>query len=323
MAGQVAGFRGPASVTRFAGGQSNPTFRVSTPGRDYVVRRQPFGQLVKGAHAVDREARVMLALGTVGFPAPRVLALCEDPVVIGSLFYVMELVEGRVFWDGTFSQVPHDERRLCMEAMVSTLAELHNVDPVAVGLGDFGRHGGYFARQVKRWSTQYREDPLAGTYADMDFLADWLADNIPAADATALVHGDFRCDNLIFHPEQPRVVAVLDWELSTLGDPLVDFAYHLMMYHVPDFVPWGLAGRDLAAFGLPGPEAYAARYCALTGRATLPDLRPYLVLNLFRFAAIVHGIKGRQLRGNAASAEASTLVDRLADFARIGRSLAD
>lgn len=204
---------------------------------------------------------------------------------------------------------------------MGALAALHRLEPDAIGLGDYGRGGNYFERQLALWTRQYRADELAGPYADMDFLAEWLAENVPEGGETKVVHGDYRCDNMIFHPTEPRILAVLDWELSTLGDPLVDFAYHLMMYRVPGFVAWGLADRDLRALGLPTEQDYVTSYCERTGRGKLPDLRPYLALNLFRFAAIVHGIKGRLLRGNASSAEAGKLVERIGDFARIGRDL--
>jgi aminoglycoside phosphotransferase (APT) family kinase protein len=322
MHDHVAGFSGPLSISQFAGGQSNPTFRLETPGARYVMRRKPPGQLLKGAHAVDREARVMQALEQTGFPVPHVHAVCVDDTVIGSWFYVMDMVEGRIFWDGTFPDVPQVERKAYFDAMNATQAKLHGLDPEAIGLGDYGRAGGYFERQVKLWTRQYRDDETAGRYDDMDYLSEWLADHVPPDGQTAIVHGDFRCDNMIFHPQRPEVLAVLDWELSTLGDPLVDFAYHLMMFRVPGWMPWGLHGKDLAALGLPSEQSYMAAYFDRTGRATAPDLRPYLALNLFRFAAIVHGIKGRMLRGNASSAEAGALVGHLADFAAIGRHIA-
>jgi aminoglycoside phosphotransferase (APT) family kinase protein len=322
MQDNVAGFSGPLSIRQFAGGQSNPTFRLETPAACYVMRRKPPGQLLKGAHAIDREARVMRALSTTGFPVPHVHALCADDEVIGSWFYVMDMVDGRIFWDSAFPSLEPDESRACFDAMNATIAQLHSLEPDTLGLGDYGRHGGYFERQVKLWSRQYREDEAAGRYGDMDFLCEWLAENIPTDGQTTIVHGDFRCDNMIFHPRRPEVLAVLDWELSTLGDPLVDFAYHLMMYRVPAWMPWGLAGRDLAALGLPDETAYVAAYCRRTGRVEMPDLRPHLALNLFRFAAIVHGIKGRMLRGNASSSEAGALVERIGDFAAIGRAIA-
>ena len=322
MEANVAGFRGPLTISQFAGGQSNPTFKLESPGGKYVMRRKPPGKLLKGAHAVDREARVIAALSKAGFPVPYVHALCTDDSVIGSWFYVMDMLEGRIFWDGTFADQPKADRAAYMDAMNSTQAQLHTYDPVAIGLGDYGKHEAYFARQLKVWTRQYHADEDAGRYEDLDFLVEWLADNIPPDGRTSVVHGDYRCDNMVFHPTRPEVIGVLDWELSTLGDPLVDFCYHLMMYRVPSGIPWGLAGHDLAELGLPREEDYIASYCQRMGIASPPDLKPYLALNLFRFAAIVHGIKGRMLRGNASNDGAADMVPYIDIFARIGREVA-
>jgi aminoglycoside phosphotransferase (APT) family kinase protein len=319
----VAGFARPLSLKKFAGGQSNPTFLLTTPQARYVLRRQPLGPLLKGAHAVDREARVMKALAAAGFPVPRVHALCTDPEVIGSWFYVMDFADGRIFWDGALPDIPREERAAYQFAMASTIAELHTLDPVALGLEDYGRTGGYFQRQLDRWTRQYRADDAAGRLADMDAVADWLQANVPADGGTRLVHGDYRIDNLVFAPDEPRIIAVLDWELSTLGDPLVDVAYNLLMYRVPSALPWGLADRDLAALGLPDERSYIADYCRRTGRDDIPDLDTYIVFNLFRMAAIIHGIKGRMLRGNAASADAGAMVAHLDLLARTARSIAE
>ena len=319
----VAGFTGPLSLKKFDGGQSNPTFLLTTPGCCYVLRRQPLGPILKGAHAVDREARVMAALAGASFPVPRVHALCTDPTVIGSAFYVMDFVEGRIFRDGGMPDVPTGERGAYQSAIAATLAELHSHDPAALGLSDYGRSERYFERQLHRWAAQYRADELAGRYADMDIVADWLEARVPAEAATCLVHGDYRIDNLVFHPSEPRIIAVLDWELSTIGDPIVDFAYNAMMFRVPCAMPWGLADRDLRALGLPDEATYVAEYCRRTGRENIPDLDIYIVFNLFRMAAIIHGIKGRMLRGNAASAEAASMVAHLDLLARIARETAD
>lgn len=323
MGRHVDGFAGPVDVTRFSGGQSNPTYRLATPGRDYVLRRRPGGPLLSGAHRIDREARVMTALGGEGFPVPTVHALCEDDGVVGSAFYVMDMVPGRIFWDGGLPGLAREERAACYDAMNATIAALHGFAPDAIGLGDYGRPAGYLARQIALWSRQYREDTEAGRSDDMDMLAEWLPAHVPEGDEVAVVHGDFRIDNLIFAADAPRVAAVLDWELSTLGHPLVDFAYHLMMYRVPSIIPWGLADRDLAALGIPSEAEYLALYCARTGRDAIPDLDFFLAFNLFRFAAIVHGIKGRMARGNAASAEAGALVRHLDLFAALARELAE
>ncbi|CAN0625298.1 Phosphotransferase family protein [Burkholderia multivorans] len=310
MAAHVDGFAGPMQVQQFKGGQSNPTYRLQTPARNYVLRRKPSGTLLKGAHAIEREARVMSALQTTGFPVPHVYGLCEDASVIGSSFYVMAMVEGRIFWDASFSGLPRESRAAMLDAMNDTLARLHRVDPVAVGLGDYGRTGHYIERQIARWSTQYLEDELAGRNPDMDRLVEWLPQHIPPGDETAIVHGDFRVDNMIFHPSEPRVVAVLDWELSTLGHPLADFAYHAMMFRMPPDILGGLADVDLKAHGLPDEAQYVDAYCRRTGRAGIPGLDFYVAFNLFRFAAILHGIRGRVARGTAASADARAMSSR-------------
>ncbi|MET0986042.1 MAG: phosphotransferase family protein [Steroidobacteraceae bacterium] len=304
LAEHVEAFAGSLQVTQFKGGQSNPTFQLTTPSRSYVLRRQPAGQLLKGAHAVDREARVMSALASVGFPVPRVYALCRDPDVLGSMFFVMDKVSGRIFWDASFSALPRAERARYQDAMNDTLARLHSVDVDAVGLRDFGRPDNYMSRQIDRWSKQYLDDPETGRNRDMDAVIEWLQARVPSQHDVSIIHGDFRVDNMIFHPELPQVVAVLDWELSTLGDPIADFAYHLMMYRLPPRITGGLAGVDLAAQGLLDEEEYIRRYCRRTGRDHIEDVRFYLVFNLFRFASILHGIKGRIRRGTAASASA-------------------
>ncbi|WP_109807506.1 phosphotransferase [Sphingosinithalassobacter portus] len=323
MGANVPGFRGPLSVEQFAGGQSNPTFKLTAPSGRYVMRRKPAGQLLKGAHAVDREARVMRALESAGFPVPHVHALCTDDTVIGSWFYVMDMVEGRIFWDGSFPGVDAEQKRAHQDAMGATLAALHGFDPEAIGLGDYGRPGRYLQRQIDRWSRQYREDTLAGATADLDFLVEWLPEHAPENEETRVVHGDFRIDNMIFHPSEPRVIAVLDWELSTLGHPLVDFTYNLMMYRVPGTIPWGLADRDLAALNLPSEAEYVAAYCERTGRARIDHLDVYIVFNLFRLAAIIHGIKGRMLRGNASSPDAAAMVANMDILAAIARRIAE
>ena len=316
MAANVDGFAGPLTVEQFKGGQSNPTYRLSTPTRNYVLRRKPPGELVKGAHDVLREARILSALADTPMPVAPVHGICADDGVIGTPFFVMGLVEGRIFWDATFPDVPTAERWAYFDAMNATLAALHSVDYESVGLGDYGRPGNYFARQIARWTRQYREDADAGRDADMDALVDWLPANIPAGDETSIVHGDFRCDNMIFHPTEPRVLAVLDWELSTLGHPLADFAYHAIMYRMPPDIVAGLGGADLAALGIPSEADYIAAYCAGTGRAGMPDYDFYVAFNFFRLAAIFHGIKGRVIRGTAASAHAK---ERAAAFPRLAR----
>jgi len=316
MARHVDGFAGPLRVEQFKGGQSNPTYRLSTPRQDYVLRRKPPGTLLKGAHDVLREARVLTALAATDVPVARVYGVCEDDAIIGTAFYVMAMVEGRVIWDATFPDVSRADRPRYFDAMNTTIAALHRVAPVAVGLGDYGRPGNYFARQIARWSAQYLGDGQAGRDPDMDALVEWLPANIPDGDESSIVHGDFRCDNMIFHPTEPRVLAVLDWELSTLGHPLADFAYHALMYRMPPDIVAGLAGADLAALGIPTERDYVAAYCAKTGRSAMPDYQFYVTFNFFRLAAIFHGIKGRVIRGTAASLHAR---ERAANFPRLAR----
>ena len=318
MANSVEVFAGPLSVEQFRGGQSNPTYKLVTPARSYVLRRKPPGKLLPGAHAVDREYRVITALGAQGFPVARTYGLCLDESVIGTAFYVMELVEGRIFWNVTFPEVPRAERPAYFDAMNATLAALHGIDPEAAELGDYGKPGNYFARQIGRWSKQYLEDEEAGRVAEMDRLVAWLPENIPADEPQPrVIHGDFRCDNMIFHPTEPRVLAVLDWELSTLGHPLADFSYHLMMYRMPEGMSSGLAGLDLAALNIPSEADYVAAYCRRTGRDGITNLDFYVAFNLFRLAGIVHGIKGRVARGNASSAHAAAMATSLEPLAAL------
>lgn len=318
MRANVRNYAGPLAVEQFKGGQSNPTYRLVTPGRNYVLRRKPPGLLLQSAHAVDREYRVITALYGAGFPVAETFGLCTDESVIGTWFYVMDCVDGRVIWDGTFPDVPTAERHLYFDAMNETMARLHGIDAQAVGLGDFGKPGNYFARQIGRWSRQYLEDEAAGRVADMDRLVEWLPANIPDGDEVAIVHGDYRCDNMIFHPTEPKVLAVLDWELSTLGHPLADFSYHLMMYRMPATGTVGLVDCDLAALNIPSEADYVAAYCRRTGRdpqAVAANMDFYVAYNMFRLAAIVHGIRGRVVRGTASNAHAramATTVEPLA-----------
>ena len=315
MADHVAGFRGPLTVEQFNGGQSNPTYKLVTPGKAYVLRRKTPGQLLKGAHAVEREAKVLTGLAKADFPVARVEGLCTDDEVIGTWFYVMEMVEGRIFWDATVPGVPAEERAAIFDAMNATIAQLHMVDYQGVGLGDYGRPGNYFERQIARWSRQYLDDADAGRDPHMDRLIEWLPANIPSGDdATSITHGDFRIDNIIFHPTEPRVLAVLDWELSTLGHPGADFAYHAMMYRMPPQIVAGLGGADVATLGIPSEADYVSAYCARTGRSGMPGYDFYVAFNFFRLAAIFHGIKGRVVRGTASSAQAQDRVKVLPDL---------
>lgn len=318
----VEGYAGPLTVEQFKGGQSNPTYKLITPTRSYVLRRKPPGPLLKGAHAVDREARVQMALATAGFPVPKVHALCTDESVLGTAFYVMDAVEGRIFWDATFPQVSRDRRPAYFDAQNRTLAQLHSIDPKAVDLDDYGRATGYLQRQITRLSQQYEQDTLAGRDDNMDHLIEWLKAHVPSDDRVSIVHGDYRCDNLIFHPTEPRVIAVLDWELSTLGNPLADFAYHALMYHVPPRVVAGFADANLAELNIPSEAAYAAAYAARLGIDAIPDYRFYVAFSLFRLAAIFHGIKGRVMRGTAVSANAKERAKAFEWLARVGWSQA-
>jgi aminoglycoside phosphotransferase (APT) family kinase protein len=317
MEENVPGFAGPLTVEQFRGGQSNPTYKLTTPGRAYVLRRKPPGTLLASAHAVDREYRVISALSGAGFPVPRTQGLCTDEAVIGTWFYVMDMVQGRIFWNTAFPGVAKGERALYFDAMNATIADLHNLDPAAIGLGDFGRPGNYFARQIARWSKQYLEDIDAGRDPHMDRLIEWLPDNIPPGDKVAIIHGDFRCDNMIFDANEPKVIAVLDWELSTLGHPLADFSYHAMMYRMPPALVTGLAGLDLEALGIPSEAQYTAAYCRRTGRDCIPAMDFYIAFNMFRLAAIMHGIKGRIVRGTAASDHAHATADMFEPLAAL------
>ncbi|MGD9597763.1 MAG: phosphotransferase [Steroidobacteraceae bacterium] len=320
LATRIAGFSGPLAVRQFKGGQSNPTYLLRTPARNYVLRRKPPGRLLASAHAIDREYRVVTALGAhTPVPVARTYALCTDDAVIGSWFYVMDQVDGRVFWDPTLSGLPRDARRGHYDAALAALASLHRIDPAAVGLADYGRAGGYLPRQIARWTRQYHEDEAAGRIEAMDRLIDWLPRHLPAAEPpAAVVHGDYRLDNLIFDATRPRVLAIIDWELSTLGDPLADFAYYLMGWRMPSLSLPGLAGRDLPALGLPTEAECVADYCRLTGREALPDLGFYIAFCMFRLAGIFHGIRGRVLRGTAVSARAreyAAHTDAMAELA--------
>jgi aminoglycoside phosphotransferase (APT) family kinase protein len=305
LGAHVAPLDGPLEAAQFKGGQSNPTYLLAAGRQRYVLRRKPPGKLLPSAHAVDREYRVISALAGTGVPVARALALCEDEAVIGTAFYVMEYVSGRVFWDPRLPELAPAERGAVHDEINRVIASLHGVDPNAVGLGDYGRTGEYIARQVARWTRQYQASETEKIPA-MDRLIEWLPQNIPPGDETRIVHGDYRIDNVIFHPSEARILAVLDWELSTLGHPLADFAYHCMVWRIPPGVFRGLGGLDLAALGIPTEREYVAAYCRRTGRAGIEPghWEYYLVYNMFRIAAIVQGVMARALQGNASSAQA-------------------
>src|SRR5579863_8591014 len=300
----VPGFHGPLVATKFPTGQSNPTYLIETPTRRYVLRRKPPGKLLKSAHAVDREFRVLSALHGVGFPVPRPLALCADDGVIGSAFYLMEHVEGRIFWDPALPELPRAERAEIFDEMSARLAELHRIDIAAVGLSDYGKPGNYFARQLQRWTEQYRASETE-TIADMDRLIAWLGERVPADDGrVALVHGDWRIDNMIFAPNAPRLIAVLDWELSTLGHPFADLAYQCMQWRFPNSGSFrGLGGVDRGPQGLPTESEYVAAYCRRAGLSGIPDWTFLIAFSFFRSIAIVQGVYKRSLDGNASNPE--------------------
>ena len=303
-AAHVEGYAGPSKAIKFPTGQSNPTYRIETPGASYVLRRKPPGKLLKSAHMVEREFRVLRALEGAGFPAPRALALCEDESVAGSVFYLMAHVEGRIFWNPALPGSTREERAGIYDAMNRGLAQLHAIDVAKVGLSDFGKPGNYFARQTQRWSEQYRLSETE-TIPEMNRLIDWLVANMPPDDGrVSLVHGDYRIDNMIFAHRSPKLLAVLDWELSTLGHPFADLAYQCMHWRLPgDDEFRGLGGVDRAALGLPSDEAYVADYCRRTGIDGVAHW-PFLVaFSFFRYAAIAQGVYKRALDGNASNPE--------------------
>ena len=305
---KVAGFKGPLTAEKFAGGQSNPTFKIMAASGEYVLRRKPPGELLKSAHAVDREYRVLSALANTEVPVAEVYHLCEDDSVIGSMFYLMEFKAGTVFWDPALPDMSNAERGAIFDQMNQVLVDLHSVDVHKVGLADYGRPSNYFSRQTDRWSKQYRASELE-TIGDMDRLMEWLPQNMPADDGKlVLVHGDFRLDNIMFHPSEPRPLALLDWELSTLGHPYADLAYQCMQLRLDnDSVLAGLGGIDRQALGLPSEEDYVALYCQRMGLENIPNWNFYVVFSMFRFAAILQGVAKRAQEGNASSDKASRM----------------
>jgi aminoglycoside phosphotransferase (APT) family kinase protein len=300
----VGGFKGPIEVTQFKGGQSNPTYLLDAPSGRYVLRRKPPGKLLPSAHAIDREFRVISALYGQGVPVARPLALCLDENIVGTPFYLMAHVDGRVFWDPRLPELGPPERRAVYDAMNQTIAKLHTFDYRALGLEDWARPGNYVARQIARWSQQYRASETEKIPA-MDRLIDWLPAHVPEPSGTSIVHGDYRIDNLIFDQASPRILAVVDWELSTVGDPLADFAYHVMYWRLEPDLFRGLSGVDFEGLNIPGEAEYVASYCARTGREQIPHWDFYIAYNMFRIAAILQGIMGRVQTGTAASEHAA------------------
>lgn len=316
MTANVEGFEAPVTIKKFKGGQSNPTYLLTTANKKYVLRRKPPGKLLPSAHAVEREYKVMTALSAQGFPAPKTYALCEDPEIIGTPFFLMDFVEGRIFWDSSLPEAAKKERAPLYYALVDTLADLHMVDYQAAGLGDFGKPGNYFERQITRWSKQYQAAETE-EIKEMNALIDWLPTAIPADDAVSIVHGDYRFDNAIMHPTEPKTLAVLDWELSTLGHPLADFTYFLMAWHFPRSVRGGLAGLDINELGIPSLEDIVARYSLRTGRDGVADLDFCLSYNMFRLASIAQGVYARALQGNASSPQAIEMGKQIQPLAAL------
>ena len=324
MRTNVEGYAGPLAVEQFKGGQSNPTFKLTTPSRAYVMRAKPgpVAKLLPSAHAVEREYKVLAALAGTDVPVARVYGLCEDEAVIGRAFYIMDCVEGRVLWDQSLPGVSNAERDAIYDEMNRVIAALHKVDVTAVGLADFGRPGNYFARQISRWSKQY---VLSETekIPEMDRLIEWLPQHIPEGDESSIVHGDYRLDNMMFDRDRPRVLAVLDWELSTIGHPLADFSYHCMSWHIPPGQFRGIAGLDLAALGIPSEQEYIRRYCARTGRQGIGNWDFYLAYNCFRLAGILQGIVKRALDGTASSPQALEQGKRVRPLAEMAWAFAE
>ncbi len=319
MLSHVEGFHGPLSVRQFRGGQSNPTYLLESPSGRYVLRRKPPGKLLKSAHAVDREYRIISALYGADFPVPRPYALCKDDEVVGTMFFIMEFVEGRIFWELDMPQSDPEERSAIYDHANRTIADLHNINYEMLGLEDYGKPGNYFARQISRWSKQYVASETSKIRA-MDRLIEWLPGHIPDDESAAIVHGDFRLDNMIIHPEEPRIIAVLDWELSTIGHPLGDFTYHLMAWQMPEIGigSTGLKDKDLDALGIPAEDEYVALYCERTGRSGIPNRYFYSAYNFFRIAAILQGIAGRVRDGTAASVHAERAGMAVAPLAELG-----
>ena len=310
MEANVEGFQGPLALTKFKGGQSNPTYKIEAPSGNYVLRRKPFGVLLPSAHAVDREFRVQSGLQNSAFPVARQYGLCTDESVVGSWFYVMGMVDGRTIWDGSMPNDAPEYRRETYLAMIDTLAQLHNVDVEAVGLSEFGKPGNYFGRQVDRWTKQYRLSETELMPA-MEQLIEWLPATLPEQTRTSVVHGDYRIDNMIWAKDKPEVLAVLDWELSTLGDPLGDFSYVAMAWVTDNGGRSGVQDLDRRALGIPELEEVVERYCAKTGRTSVPDMNWYFAYNFFRLAGILQGIKKRVIDGTASSSHAREMSDRV------------
>ena len=316
MRDNVRGYAGPSTMSQFQGGQSNPTYLISTPQRAYVMRRKPFGTLLPSAHAIEREYRLISTLSAAGFPVPKPYASCEDTSVIGAAFYIMEAVQGTVYRVGSLPDVAPAERRRIYEATIATLAMLHGLNHEAIGLGNYGRVGNYFARQVQRWTQQYRASETE-RIAAVEQLIEWLPKTVPEQPQTCIVHGDYRLDNVVIAPDGARVAAVLDWELSTLGDPLADCSYLLMQWELPADGRNALGGLELGALGIPTRDEALRLYCQLTGREQVPDLNWHFAFNMFRLVGILQGIRKRLRDGNATGEHAAEMAARTPQYAQI------
>lgn len=322
MAAHIPGFRGPVALSKFEGGQSNPTFRIDAASGRYVLRRKPLGNVLPGAHAVDREFRVLSAMREAGAPVAPVRELCTDESVIGSMFYIMDFVEGRVFWDPRLPELTRDERSAIFASMNDNIARIHSLSPAEIGLSDFGRSENYLERQIARWTRQFEASRLAPNPA-MDQLIDWLPRHAPAEHPARLVHGDYRLDNVLIHPTEPRIVAILDWELSTIGNPIADFAYHMLSWRFAPDLFRGMAGEDLAALGIPDEKAYLDRYLEKTGLEPPADWEFYVILSMFRIASILQGIAKRSVEGSAADARAAEIGAKAVPISQLAWKLAE
>lgn len=322
MEANVEGFKGPLHLTKFKGGQSNPTYKIEAASGNYVLRRKPFGPLLPSAHAVDREYRVQAGMGKTGFPVAKQYGLCTDDSVVGSWFYVMGMVDGRTIWNGAMPDSNPQERRAVYFEMIDVLAKLHNTDIEAAGLSEFGKPGNYFGRQVDRWTKQYKLSETE-TMPEMERLITWLPATLPEQTRTSVVHGDYRIDNAIFDRGSPKCLAVLDWELSTLGDPMSDFTYVLMAWVTENGGRSGVMDLDRKALGIPEMEEVVERYCAATGRDGIPDLNWYMAYNYFRLAGIMQGIKKRVIDGTASSAHAKNMSQRVSPLAEAAWAYAE
>ena len=319
---QIEGFSGIRHFYKFRGGQSNPTYLIDTSAGGYVMRAKPPGEHPRGAHAVDREYKIMHALGSTGVPTPRTYCLCEDKSVIGRDFYIMAYMQGRILWDPALPEASKSERGKIYEAMIGALAALHSVDYQTVGLSEFGKQGDYLRRQVERWGGHNIEES-AQQFPLMKPVAVWLQENLPAESGCTLIHGDYKLENLILHPERGQVIGVIDWELSTLGDPLADLSYHCMPWHLPQQDFNGLSGLNLNDLGIPSEAEYIETYCRLTGRKQIENWNYYMVFNLFRRAAIVFGVVKRAQQGNASSEHAAKLIARIQPLLEKAAELAE